>query len=102
MTAPRLLVATNSNSKVFTVFTNYQFRKMVFTAGYTNLNQFVSTAGMPAANYLNFDVGIQRWFKALENDAQWETGADSDPASWGGCGVLGTPAQAKKPKREKK
>ncbi len=58
-------LATNSNSKVFTVFTNYQFRKMVFTAGYTNLNQFVSTAGMPAANYSNFYVGIQRWFKAF-------------------------------------
>jgi hypothetical protein len=58
-------LATNTNSKVFTVFTDYQFRKMVFTAGYTNLNQFVSTAGMPAANYTNFYVGIQRWFKAF-------------------------------------
>jgi hypothetical protein len=58
-------LTTNTNSKVFLVFTNYQFRKMVFTAGYTNLNQFVSTAGTPAGSYSNFYVGIQRWFKAF-------------------------------------
>ena len=58
-------LATNSNSKVFLVFTDYQFRKMVFTAGYTNLNQYVSTAGQPPASYSNFYVGIQRWFKAF-------------------------------------
>jgi hypothetical protein len=58
-------VNTNSNSKIFLVFTNYQFRKMIFTAGYTNLNQFVSATGTPAANYTNFYVGIQRWFKAF-------------------------------------
>ncbi|MGB9199720.1 MAG: hypothetical protein WCB53_22545, partial [Terriglobales bacterium] len=56
---------TNSASKVYTAFTEYQFRKIVFNAGYTNLNQFVSAAGMPAANYSNFYVGIQRWFKAF-------------------------------------
>jgi hypothetical protein len=34
-------------------------------AGYTNLNQFVSAAGMPEASYSNFYVGLQRWFKAF-------------------------------------
>lgn len=58
-------LTTNSASTVYTVFTEYQFRKIVFNAGYTNLNQFVSAAGMPAANYSNFYVGIQRWFKAF-------------------------------------
>jgi len=47
------------------VFTDYQFRKMVFTAGYTNLNQFAAASGLPAASYSNFYVGIQRWFKAF-------------------------------------
>ncbi|MGB8784086.1 MAG: hypothetical protein WCD02_13290 [Terriglobales bacterium] len=58
-------LATNSNSKVFTAFTEYQFRKLMFTAGYTNLNQYVSAAGQPQANYTNFYVGIQRWFKVF-------------------------------------
>jgi len=47
------------------MFTTYQFRKMVFTAGYTDLNQFVSASGLPPASYTNFYVGIQRWFKAF-------------------------------------
>jgi hypothetical protein len=58
-------LATDSNSKVFLVFTDYQFRKMIFTAGYTNLNQYVSVGGLPPASYSNFYVGIQRWFKAF-------------------------------------
>jgi hypothetical protein len=58
-------LTTNSNSKIFLVFTTYQFRKMVFTAGYTNLNQFVSATGLPPASYSNFYVGLQRWFKAF-------------------------------------
>ena len=57
--------ASNGNSKVFLAFTTYQFRKMVFTAGYTNLNQYVSTSGLPQASYSNFYVGISRWFKAF-------------------------------------
>jgi hypothetical protein len=57
--------ASNSAAKVYLMFTTYQFRKMVFTAGYTNLNQFVSASGLPPASYTNFYVGIQRWFKAF-------------------------------------
>jgi len=63
-----LAAALTSNSaaaKVFVVFTTYQFRKMVFTAGYTNLNQFVSASGLPQADYSNFYVGLQRWFKVF-------------------------------------
>jgi len=58
-------LTSNSASKVFLVFTTYQFRKMVFTAGYTNLNQFVSASGLPQADYSNFYVGLQRWFKVF-------------------------------------
>ncbi len=56
---------TNSASKVILVFTEYQFRKLMFTAGYTNLNQIVSSSGLPEASYTNFYVGLQRWFKAF-------------------------------------
>ncbi len=58
-------LTTNSASKVFLVFTEYQYRKLVFSAGYTNLNQFVSAGGLPPASYSNFYVGLQRWFKAF-------------------------------------
>ena len=58
-------LTTNSNSKVFLAFTTYQFRKLILTAGYTNLNQFVSASGLPQASYTNFYVGIQRWFKVF-------------------------------------
>jgi hypothetical protein len=57
--------AADSASKVLLAFTTYQFRKMVFTAGYTDLTQSVSTSGLPQASYTNFYVGIQRWFKAF-------------------------------------
>ena len=63
--ATALTAGTGSNSKVFLVFTEYQYRKLVFSAGYTNLNQFVSASGLPQANYSNFYVGISRWFKAF-------------------------------------
>jgi hypothetical protein len=63
--ATALTAGTGSNSKVFLVFTEYQYRKLVFSAGYTNLNQFVSTSGLPQASYSNFYVGLQRWFKAF-------------------------------------
>jgi hypothetical protein len=58
-------LTTNAASKVFLAFTSYQFRKLQFSAGYTNLNQFVSASGLPQASYSNFYVGIQRWFKAF-------------------------------------
>ncbi len=58
-------LTTNGTSKVFLAFTEYQFRKMVFSAGYTNLNQFVSASGLPPASYSNFYVGISRWFRAF-------------------------------------
>ena len=56
---------TNSSSSIIQAFTAYQFRKMEFTAGYTNLNQIVSQSGLPEASYSNFYVGLQRWFKAF-------------------------------------
>jgi len=56
---------TNSNSKIFNTFTSYQFRKVVFSAGYSNLKQYVSASGQPPGNFSNFYVGIQRWFRAF-------------------------------------
>jgi len=55
----------NAASRMFLVFTSYQYRKLVFTAGYTNLYQVVSSSGQPPASFTNFYVGIQRWFRAF-------------------------------------
>lgn len=53
------------NGKILNVFTEYQFRKISFNAGYTNFKQYESLTGGPPANFTNFYVGLQRWFKAF-------------------------------------
>ncbi len=54
-----------SNSRVITAFTQYQFRKMSIGGGYTNLYQSIGASGLPPAEYSNFFIGIQRWFRAF-------------------------------------
>ena len=58
-------VGSLSNSRVITAFTQYQFRKMSIGGGYTNLVQDIGATGLPPAEYSNFYVGIQRWFRAF-------------------------------------
>ena len=54
---------TSASSKVFTAFTQIQFRKVSAGGGYTYLMQGIGvTAGSPPINYSSFYVGIQRWF----------------------------------------
>jgi hypothetical protein len=53
-----------SATRIITAFTEYQFRKMSFGGGYTNLVQNIGTTGLPA-NYSSFYIGIQRWFRAF-------------------------------------
>lgn len=62
-TTPTLF--SSSSSKVFTVFTECQFRKISFVGGYTHLMQGVGagTAGALPADFSSFYIGIQRWFK---------------------------------------
>ena len=54
-----------SNSRIINVFTQYQFRKMSIGGGYTNLQQAIGGSGLPPAEYSNFYIGIQRWFRAF-------------------------------------
>ncbi len=51
-----------NNSKMFNAVVNYQFRKMYFTGGYSNLVQGFSASGLPPGNVSSFYVGISRWF----------------------------------------
>jgi hypothetical protein len=53
---------SNNNTKMFNAIVNYQFRKMYFTGGYSNLVQGFSASGLPPENVSSFYVGISRWF----------------------------------------
>ena len=53
---------SNNDSKMITAIVNYQFRKMYFTGGYSNLVQGFSASGLPAANVSSFYMGVSRWF----------------------------------------
>jgi hypothetical protein len=53
---------SNNGSKMINAIVNYQYRKMYFTGGYSNLVQGFSASGLPAANVSSFYVGVSRWF----------------------------------------
>lgn len=53
---------SSNNSKMFNAIVNYQYRKMYFTGGYSNLVQAFSASGLPPENVSSFYVGISRWF----------------------------------------
>jgi hypothetical protein len=62
-TTPTLF--TNSSSKLFLYFTQWQFRKVSLGGGYTRLIQGAgtTTVGTLPVDYSSFYIGIQRWFK---------------------------------------
>jgi hypothetical protein len=55
-------MASLDYSKMINGIINYQFRKMYFTAGYSNLVQSFSLSGTGPENVSSFYVGISRWF----------------------------------------
>jgi hypothetical protein len=55
-------ISSLNNSKMLNAIVNYQFRKMYFTGGYSNLVQGFSASGLPPQNISSFYVGISRWF----------------------------------------
>jgi hypothetical protein len=57
---PVLFVSTSA--KVFTSFTQIQFRKVSAGGGYTHLMQGIGAPGTVPADFSSFYVGIQRWF----------------------------------------
>ncbi len=54
--------ASENNTKDINAIFQYQFRKMYFTGGYSNLVQGFSASGTPPENVSSFYVGITRWF----------------------------------------
>jgi hypothetical protein len=55
-------IASLNDTKMVNVIFNYQFRKMYFTGGYSNLVQGFSLSGLPPENVSSFYVGVSRWF----------------------------------------
>jgi hypothetical protein len=55
-------IMTTNDSKMINAIVNYQFRKMYFTGGYSNLVQGFSASGLPAENVSSFYLGVSRWF----------------------------------------
>ncbi len=53
---------STNDSKMINAVVNYQFRKMYFTGGYSNLVQGFSASGLPAENVSSFYMGVSRWF----------------------------------------
>jgi len=58
-------INSSNTSKIFTVFTQYQLRKLALTAGYTRLMQDVGSSTPIPLSYTSYYFGIQRWFKAF-------------------------------------
>ena len=55
-------IMSNNDTKMINAVVNYQFRKMYFTGGYSNLLQGFSASGLPAENVSSFYMGVSRWF----------------------------------------
>jgi hypothetical protein len=62
-TTPTLL--SNSGGTNYYGYLGYDYRKLIFTAGVTKFNQFVSTSGEPPTMLTSFSFGVQRWFKGF-------------------------------------
>lgn len=62
-TSPILL--TNSGGTNVYGFAGYEYRKLIFTAGVTKFNQFISNFGNGPTMLTSFSFGVQRWFKAF-------------------------------------
>ena len=59
------ILLTNSGSTNYYGFAGYEYRKLIFTAGATKFNQYVSNFGNGPTMLTSFTFGVQRWFKAF-------------------------------------
>lgn len=54
--------ASNNRNEVIAAFMTYKFRKVLFNAGYTKLNQSFSGSGGPPSMTATYFIGLSRWF----------------------------------------
>jgi hypothetical protein len=62
-TSPSLL--TNSGNTNYYGLATYEYRKLLFQAGFTKFNQSISTSGTPPSMLTSYSFGISRWFKGF-------------------------------------
>jgi hypothetical protein len=63
-TTSPILFSNNGNSNYYG-FAGYEFRKLLFQAGYTKFNQSISNSGIPASMLTSYSFGVSRWFKGF-------------------------------------
>ena len=56
------LGGSTNTTKIFTTLSQYQFRKMYFSAGFSQLTQGFTAAGTVPQTISSFYIGISRWF----------------------------------------
>jgi len=62
-TAPTLL--TNSGNTNYYGLATYEYRRLLFQAGFTKFDQSISNSGTPATMLTSYSFGISRWFKGF-------------------------------------
>jgi hypothetical protein len=62
-TSPSLL--SNSGNTNYYGLATYEYRKLLFQAGFTKFNQSISTSGTPPTMLTSYSFGISRWFKGF-------------------------------------
>ncbi|MFZ0137610.1 MAG: hypothetical protein WAK89_11150 [Candidatus Sulfotelmatobacter sp.] len=56
---------TNSGNTNYYGLATYEYRKLLFQAGFTKFNQSISTSGTPPTMLTSYSFGISRWFKGF-------------------------------------
>ena len=59
------LLASNNGSTMYTGLLQYEFRKVIFTAGATRFNQHIYPSTTPPSMVTSYSFGITRWFKGF-------------------------------------
>lgn len=63
-TTSPLLLSNNGNTNYYG-FATYEYRKLLFQAGYTRFDQSISMSGQPPSMLTSYTFGISRWFKGF-------------------------------------
>jgi len=56
---------SNSGNTNYYGLATYEYRKLLFQAGFTKFNQSISTSGTPPTMLTSYSFGISRWFKGF-------------------------------------
>lgn len=63
-TVSPLLLSNNGSTNIYGL-ANYEYRKLVFTAGFTKFNQSIGSSSAFPSMVTSFSFGVSRWFKGF-------------------------------------